>query len=94
MIEGEVDLILVAREPSQDELDLAEDNRVEIDIKPLALDAFVFIFNINNPVDGLTTDEIFVSGGNDGDTEAVSEAFWVVGSFLQKRNDPEQRSHP
>ncbi len=58
LIEGNTDLILVARAPSQDELELAEDNRVEIDIEPVALDAFVFIFNVNNPVDGLTTREI------------------------------------
>ena len=36
----------------------------------------------------------YVSGGNDGDTEAVSEAFWVVGHFLRKRNDPQQLSRP
>jgi hypothetical protein len=36
----------------------------------------------------------FVSGGNDGDTEAVSEAFWVVGRLVRKRNHPEQLSHP
>lgn len=36
----------------------------------------------------------FISGGNDGDDKAVSEASWVVGHFFQKRNDPQQTSHP
>lgn len=36
----------------------------------------------------------FVSGGNTGDTEAVSEASWVVGHVLRKRNRPEELSHP
>lgn len=35
----------------------------------------------------------FVSGGKDGDTESVSEAFWAVGHVLRKRNHPEQLSH-
>ena len=52
------DLILVARPPSQDELDLARSNGVEMEIQAAALDAFVFVFNINNPVEGLTTKQI------------------------------------
>jgi len=36
----------------------------------------------------------FISGGNDGDDEAVSEAYWVIGHFFRKGNDRQQISHP
>lgn len=52
------DLILVAREPSQDEIELARRERVELDVRPVARDAFVFIVNDQNPVSGLTLDQV------------------------------------
>jgi phosphate transport system substrate-binding protein len=58
LIENRTDLILVARSPSKDELDLAKEMGVELEIKPVALDAFVFIVNINNPVNNLTVEQI------------------------------------
>jgi phosphate transport system substrate-binding protein len=58
LIENRADLILVARLPSADELELAEDLGVELDIDAVALDAFVFLFNRHNPVSGLTVEEI------------------------------------
>ncbi len=58
LINNEADLILVARSPSMEELELARLSGVELDIQPVALDAFVFIVNENNPVDGLSLDEI------------------------------------
>ena len=58
LIEGQADLILVARAPSPDELQLASISAVRLDVKPVALDAFVFIINEGNPLDGLTSDQI------------------------------------
>jgi phosphate transport system substrate-binding protein len=58
LIEGEKDLILVARAPSDDELELAGNESVELDVRAVALDAFVFILNTANPVEGLTTTQI------------------------------------
>jgi phosphate transport system substrate-binding protein len=58
LIQGSVDLILVARQPSEDELKLAKGTGVKLDIRPVALDAFVFIANKENPVKGLTTEQI------------------------------------
>jgi phosphate transport system substrate-binding protein len=58
LINGEADLILVARSPSMEELELAQISGVSLAIKPVALDAFVFIVHEDNPVDGLTIDEI------------------------------------
>lgn len=54
LIDGKTDLILVARAPSEDELKAAREKRVELDVRPFALDAFVFLANVQNPVDGLT----------------------------------------
>lgn len=58
LIENRADLVLVARLPSADELGLADDMGVDLDIEPVALDAFVFLFNRHNPVSGLTVEEI------------------------------------
>jgi len=52
------DLILEARPPSEDELALAKEKGVELDVRPVALDAFVFIVNKENPVENLTTKQI------------------------------------
>jgi phosphate transport system substrate-binding protein len=58
LINGDVDLILEARLPSQEELDLANAKGVKLDIQPIALDAFVFLVNIENPVDNISVNEI------------------------------------
>jgi phosphate transport system substrate-binding protein len=58
LINKESDLILVAREPSSYELDAAGLEGVELEITPVALDAFIFITNTNNPVNSLTTSQI------------------------------------
>jgi phosphate transport system substrate-binding protein len=58
LIEGKADLILVAREPSQDELDEAKKKQVTLETKAVALDAFVFILNHQNPIKSLTTKQI------------------------------------
>jgi phosphate transport system substrate-binding protein len=58
LIEKDVDLILVAREPSEDELEVARRKRVRLDVQPVALDAFVFLVHIDNPVESLSLDQI------------------------------------
>ncbi len=58
LINRETDLILVAREPSTEELDLASLSGITLVSTPVALDAFVFIVNENNPVDGLSLEQI------------------------------------
>ena len=58
LINGKADLIIVARAPSEDENELADSSGVELSLEPIALDAFVFIVNIKNPVNALTTNEI------------------------------------
>jgi phosphate transport system substrate-binding protein len=58
LINKYADIILVARTASTDELDLAESLGVELIEVPVALDALVFINNIKNPVNSLTTKAI------------------------------------
>lgn len=58
LVNGEADLILVARLPSEDELDLARLSGTELITEPIALDAFVFIVNEDNPVDDLSLQDI------------------------------------
>lgn len=58
LIDGGADLIFVARAPSEDELVYATNAGVSLEVKPVALDAFVFIVNQDNPVAELTTAQI------------------------------------
>lgn len=58
LVRGNSDLILVAREPSADEIALATQAKVTFDVRPVALDAFIFVANSKNEIKGLTLDEI------------------------------------
>ena len=58
LIENRTDFILVARVPSADELELALAADVELDVRPVALDAFVFLAHKDNSVETLTPDQV------------------------------------
>jgi phosphate transport system substrate-binding protein len=58
LIRGEADIILVARAPSQDELEAAQQRDVDLEVIPVALDAFVFLINTENPLEDLSLDSI------------------------------------
>ena len=58
LINGKADVIIVARSASDDEVKFADSMGVKLTTIPIALDAFVFIVNINNPVNSLTIKEI------------------------------------
>lgn len=57
LINGDTDLILVTY-PSEDELKLAKDKGIELEIVPIVKEAFVFFVNKENPVDNLTLSQI------------------------------------
>ena len=57
LINDEVDLIVVT-EPSKEELELAKEKGVELDVIPVVKEGFVFYVNANNPVDSLTVEQI------------------------------------
>lgn len=58
LIDGDVDFILVARQPSEDEEQAARQAGIELEIRAVALDAFVILANVQNPVDDLDQQEI------------------------------------
>lgn len=58
LINGDADIILVARAPSRDELNAAQTKHVDFDVQPVALDAFVFIVNSQNTVDDLLLEQL------------------------------------
>lgn len=58
LIERKSDLILVARLPSAEEQLLAMSAGSQFIIEPIALDAFVFIVNEDNPVEQIASDDI------------------------------------
>lgn len=58
LIEGRSDVGLLARAPFSEELELARMKNVELEVTPCALDAFVFLVNIENPIRNLTTQQI------------------------------------
>jgi phosphate transport system substrate-binding protein len=58
VIEGTCDVNLTARPPSESERKLAADKGVELELLPIARDALVFIVNRDNPVKGLTLEQV------------------------------------
>ncbi len=57
LVDGETDIFFCAA-PSAEQKQYAEDKGIELVYVPIGLEAFVFFVNANNPVDGLTTQQI------------------------------------
>lgn len=57
VVDGSVDLFFSAH-PNAEQMQYAADNGVELEIVPVGLEAFVFFVNNDNPVEGLTADQI------------------------------------
>lgn len=57
LIKGTADIIFVTP-PSQEELKLAKDAGIDLEIIPVVKEGFVFLVNINNPVNSLTTKQL------------------------------------
>jgi phosphate transport system substrate-binding protein len=85
LIEGSTDLVLVARSPSEDELNAAKEKAVTLDVRAVALDAFVFLLNIENPVDDLTIDNV-------RDIYTGKTANWTEFGVAAKQVQPYQRN--
>ena len=58
LINGDADFIIAAREASEYELEVARTNDVVLIQTPVAIDAFTFILNRDNPVSSLSTSQI------------------------------------
>lgn len=57
LIDGEVDLLIVGT-PNNKVFDYIEETGVELYMEPIAIDAFIFMVNENNPVTSLTSEQI------------------------------------
>jgi len=57
IVDGNCDLIICVQ-PSDEQIAYAHDHGVEFEMVPIGYDAFVFIVNANNPVNGITTEQI------------------------------------
>ena len=57
LVKGNADIILVT-EPSMDELKIAKDANVDLEIVPVVKEGFVFLVNSNNPIKSLTTKQV------------------------------------
>lgn len=57
IVDGETDILFCAA-PSEEQKQYAEDMGVELVYVPIGLEGFVFFVNENNPVDGLTVEQI------------------------------------
>lgn len=57
VVDGTVDIVFNAA-PSKEQLAYAEEKGVELEFVPIGREAFVFIVNGENPVEGLTTEQI------------------------------------
>ena len=57
LVEGKADIIFVT-EPSADELQIAKDANVELEVVPVVREGFVFVVNASNPVDSLTVKQV------------------------------------
>lgn len=58
LISGESEFILVARPPSDDELAAAKQAGMAFDVRPVALDAFVFLAHSDNPVESISLSDL------------------------------------
>jgi phosphate transport system substrate-binding protein len=57
LMDGKADIIFVT-EPSEEELTMAKDKGIELEVVPVVKEAFVFLVNVDNPVDILTQKQI------------------------------------
>lgn len=57
LIQGKADIIFVT-EPSKDELELAKQANVELEVIPIVKEAFVFLINKQNPVESISVQQL------------------------------------
>ena len=91
LINGIADIIIVARSASDDEIDLANNTGINLITTPIALDAFVFIANINNHVKSLTTKQIQdIYTGNITHWNEVGGTYTEINPYTREPNSGSQ----
>lgn len=93
LISGEADLVLAARSPSDDERALAREKKTRIHTTPVALDAFIFIVNRENPTPSLTVDRIRdIYAGKIADWSQVGGPPGRINAYRRNRNSGSQET--
>jgi phosphate transport system substrate-binding protein len=91
LVTGKADFILVARAPSEDEFKAAAENKVTLDVRAVALDAFVFLAHKDNPISDLSLDRIRdIYTGKITDWAALGGARGPIKPYLRERNSGSQ----
>lgn len=57
LLSGMADIIFVT-EPSKEELQMAKDKNIELEVIPIVKEAFVFLVNVKNPINSLESQQI------------------------------------
>lgn len=57
VVDGTADVVFCAS-PSEEQMDYAKEKGVELELVPVGREAFVFLVNKNNPVSGLTVEQV------------------------------------
>jgi len=97
LIDGFADVITVARKPSTSELAAAKQAGVELDVRPFAYDAFVFLLHSGNPLKGLTLEQIrdIYTGKTTGwDALGVADDAWPADLVKERRLEPLRKITP
>lgn len=101
LIMGEADLIYECRRPSPDEIKLMEERGVELEIAPIALDAFVFLRNRVNPLVNLASEQVrdiytraddVLHRGRLNNWKQVSGADAVINAYTRNPNSGSQET--
>ena len=91
LLKREADLVLVAREPSADELALAKEKAIELDVRTIARDAFVFVVNEANSVTNLSTEHIRdIYAGKTQRWDEVGGPRWEMKAYQRNPNSGSQ----
>ena len=84
-------LIVVARAPSDDELAEAKKKGETYDVRPVALDAFIFIVNTANPVKSLTLNQVRdIYTARTNNWKAIGGTDKEILAFIRERNSGSQ----
>lgn len=101
LINGATDLIYECRLPSEDEKKMLAEKGVKLDIRPIAYDAFVFLVHKDNPVEGLTLEQIRgVYAPAEGSDKHGSITNWkavggpdaAINAYIRNRNSGSQET--
>ncbi|MGI6030781.1 MAG: substrate-binding domain-containing protein [Eubacteriales bacterium] len=90
LIAGEVDMIFVAG-PSQAQLEEAKNHGRELHLHPIGREAFVFFVNTQNPVTGLTVEQVQqIYSGEITNWSEVGGPNWNIRAFQRAENSGSQ----